>query len=100
VDPPIPRFLTDARADGIEGSRDPVDVGWGGPAPADDGEKKFWNKKASDRRRPRKGGQVGGSATGHIAKDGDAWGTKKQYYKDDDGNWQSYEREGPLSELY
>ena len=72
--------------------------GWGGPAPADDGKTKFWNKKAD--RRPRKGEQVGGSATGHIAKDGDAWGTKKQYYKDDDGNWQSYDREGPMSELF
>ena len=73
--------------------------GWGEPPPADDGTTKFWDKKESDRR-PRKGEQVGGSATGHIAKDGDAWGKKEQYYKDDDGNWQSYVREGPLSELF
>ena len=72
---------------------------WGDPPPADDGKAKFWDKKESDRR-PRRGEQVGGSATGHIAKDGDAWGKKKQYYKDDDGNWQSYVREGPMSELF
>jgi len=89
----------ESAAVGIGELANPVDVVWGDPAPADDGTTKFWDKKESDRR-PRKGEQGGGSATGHIAKDGDAWGKKEQYYKDDDDNWQSYVREGPLSELF
>ena len=56
-----------------------VDLGWGNEAITDDGKTKFWDKKESDRR--RQGPQVGGSATGHIAKDGDVWGKRSSTTK-------------------